>query len=111
MGGDIARGLVRPYPPEPICLDEKTTYGQVLRALLALTIERLGLRWYQTVMLVDWGQCEAQMLASLQPDASVILALLGDSIALCCLHESFCIMPELRLKASENSLHEVAILE
>ena len=30
-------------------------------------------------MVVDWGQCEAQQLVSLQKDASVILTILGDS--------------------------------
>ena len=90
IGRDIAQGLVRPYAEAPVLVNERTSYGQVLRSLLALTVDHLGFRWWKAVMFLDWSQCDRMQLHALQKDASVIFVLLvhvmmcaGDSRCLC----------------------------
>ena len=77
IGRDLAEGLVRPYPARPLQPDRKSDYGQVLRSLLAVTVDHLGFKWWQKVMIVDWGQADAQQLPSLQKAASVVFVLLA----------------------------------
>ena len=76
VGRDIAEGLVRPYAEATVRVNERTNYGQVLRSLLALTVDHLGFEWWQTVMFLDWSHCDRMQLHTLQKDASVIFVLL-----------------------------------
>ena len=80
IGKDIAEGLVRGYPVSRVALDERTDYGQVLRVVLALTIDALGLQWWQSVVLLDWRLSESQDFLTLQPQAHVMIVPPGSEI-------------------------------